>query len=37
MIDKILSKETNYNNSLAKVNELQNQIDIYDKDIMNWK
>ena len=33
MVDKILTKETNYNDSLAKVNELQNQIDIYDKDI----
>ena len=33
MVDKILTKETNYNDSLATVNELQNQIDIYDKDI----
>ena len=33
MVDKILTKETNYNDSLAKVNELQNQIDVYDKDI----
>ena len=33
MVDKILTKETNYNHSLSKVNELQNQIDIYDKDI----
>ena len=33
MVDKILTKETNYNDSLAVVNELQNQIDIYDKDI----
>jgi hypothetical protein len=33
MVDKILTKETSYNDSLAQINELQNQIDIYDKDI----
>ena len=33
MVDKILTKETNYNESLAKINELQNQIEVYDKDI----
>ena len=33
MVDKILTKETNYNDNLAKVNELQNQIEVYDKDI----
>ena len=33
MVDKILTKETNYNDSLAKINELQNQIEVYDKDI----
>ena len=34
MVDKILTKETIYNDSLAKINELQNQIDVYDKDII---
>ena len=33
MVDKILTKETNYNDSLSKINELQNQIEVYDKDI----
>ena len=33
MVDKILTKKTNYNESLAKINELQNQIEVYDKDI----
>ena len=34
IVDKILTKETNYNDCLAKVNELQDQIDVYDKDII---
>ena len=33
MVDKILTKETNYNDSMAQINELQDQIDVYDKDI----
>ena len=33
MVDKILTKETNYNDSMAQINELQEQIDVYDKDI----
>jgi len=33
IVDKILTKETNYNDSMAQINELQNQIDVYDKDI----
>ena len=33
IVDKILTKETNYNDSLAKINELQDQIDVYNKDI----
>ena len=37
IVDKILTKETNYNDSLAKVNELQDQIDVYDKDIAELK
>ena len=32
MVDKILTKKTNYNESLAKINELQTQIEV-DKDI----
>ena len=32
MVDKILTKETNYIESLAKINELQTQIEV-DKDI----
>ena len=34
MVDKILTKETYYNDSLAQINELQNQIEVYDKDIV---
>ena len=37
IVDKILTKETNYNDCLAKVNELQDQIDVYDKDIAELK
>ena len=33
MVDKILTKETNYNDSMAQINELQDQIDVYNKDI----
>ena len=33
MVNKILTKETNYNESLFKINELQNQIEVYEKDI----
>ena len=33
IVDKILTKETRYNESLSKINELQDQIDIYDQDI----
>jgi len=33
MVDKILTKETNYNESMAQINELQDQIDVYNKDI----
>jgi len=33
IVDKILTKETNYNESMAQINELQDQIDVYNKDI----
>ena len=33
MVDKILTKETNYNESMAQINEIQEQIDVYNKDI----
>ena len=33
MVEKILTKEINYDESLAKISELQNQIEVYDKDI----
>ena len=33
IVDKILTKETTYNDSLAKINELENLIDVYNKDI----
>ena len=32
MINKILTKEYSYNDELARVNELQNEIDTYEKD-----
>ena len=32
MVDKILTKEYSYNEELKRVNELQNQIDTYEKD-----
>ena len=31
--DKILTKETTYNDSLAQINELENLIEVYNKDI----
>ena len=33
IVDKILTKETTYNDSLSKINELENLIDVYNKDI----
>ena len=33
IVDKILTKETTYNDSLAKINELENLIEVYNKDI----
>ena len=33
IVDKILTKEVTYNNSLAKINELENLNEVYDKDI----
>ena len=33
IVDKILTKETTYNDSLSKINELGNLIDVYNKDI----
>ena len=33
IVDKILTKETTYNDSLAQINELENLIDVYNKDI----
>ena len=33
IVDKILTKETTYNDSLAQVNELENLIEVYNKDI----
>ena len=33
IVDKILTKETTYNDSLAQISELENLIDVYSKDI----
>ena len=33
IVDKILTKETTYNDSLAQINELENLIEVYNKDI----
>ena len=33
IVDKILTKETTYNDSLSQINELENLIDVYNKDI----
>ena len=33
IVEKILTKETTYNDSLAQINELENLIDVYNKDI----
>ena len=37
IVDKILTKETTYNESLAQIHELENQIEVYDKDIEELK
>ena len=33
IVDKILTKETTYNDSLAQINEFENLIEVYNKDI----
>ena len=37
IVDKILTKEITYNESLAQIFELENQIEVYDKDIEELK